>query len=143
MVVTMPLRLIGDEHNPSNVTIEMSGTIVWSAVGGFFEGVTFRRPKLSSGAIESIEMLRLEPRGKLDVFNSVFDNEGSRANAVTMVGPGVKGRWESVLVRHGEVGISLQIGSCLEIVKVRIFDDNGSAFTRNWLIHKIGSRRAW
>jgi hypothetical protein len=118
MDITIPLRIVGDEHNPSNVVIEMSGTIIWKAFGGFIEGVTFRRPKIASGVSESIEMLRIEATGKLDIIQSVFDNEGSRANTVSLLGPGKKGRWESVLVQHGEIGILLQHGSLFEMVKV-------------------------
>jgi hypothetical protein len=118
MDITIPLRIVGDEHNPSNVVIEMSGTIIWKAFGGFIEGVTFRRPKIASGVSEPIEMLRIESTGKLDMIQSVFDNEGSRANTASLLGPGKKGRWESVLVQHGEIGILLQHGSQLDMAKV-------------------------
>jgi hypothetical protein len=118
MDITLPLRIVGDEHNPSNVVIEMSGTIFWKAFGGFIEGVTFRRPKIAVGVTEPIEMLRVESTGKLDIIQSVFDNEGSKANTVSLLGPGRKSRWESVSVQHGEIGILLQHGSQLEMAKV-------------------------
>lgn len=114
----MPLRFIGDEDIPSNVIIEMSGTIVWRAGGGLFEGVTFRRPKMSSGERSSRELLRVERKGKLHMTQSVFDNEGSSGNVVTLFGPGNKGHWDNVSVQQGAFGISLQNGARLELLKV-------------------------
>jgi hypothetical protein len=120
MLVEVPLRFIGDEDNPSNVIVEMSGTIVWRTQGGFFEGVTFRRPKISSGELSSRELLRVESKGKLNMVQSVFDNEGSSGNVATLFGPGNKGRWERITVQHGAVGISMQHGARLELHQVRI-----------------------
>lgn len=117
MVVDIPIRLIGDEDSPANVVVEMSGTIVWRSCGGFFEGVTFRRSK-SSGGRSSRDMLRVESTGKMNIMHSVLDNEGSTGNVVSLVGPGNKGRWEFVSVKNGAVGISMQHGSRLELLKV-------------------------
>jgi len=116
--VDFPLRLVGDEHNPSNVVVEMSGTIKWRGKGGWCEGVTFRRPKLSSTESSPGELLRIEGMGQVDIFQSVFDNEGSEDSVVTVAGVGAKGRWESVLVKGGAVGIDIEEEASLELVDV-------------------------
>ena len=118
LVVGFPVRLIGDEHNPSNVVVETSGTIVWQAGGGFIEGITFRRPKLSSGEASCDELLRVEGRGRLGMVQSVFDNDGSSGDVVKLTGEGLKGRWESCLFQNGMRGITLCEKSRLEITQV-------------------------
>jgi hypothetical protein len=128
MIVDIPLRIIGDEDNPSNVVIEISGTIIWRAGGGFFEGITFRRPKISSGQRLVKELLRVEEKGKLNVIQSVFDNEGSSGDVVMLFGPENIGRWENIFAQHGAVGISLQHGAQLELFEVRRTGD----LTSNW-----------
>lgn len=120
LLMDIPLRLIGDEHNPSNVVVEVSGSIVWRAQSGFVEGVTFRRPKLSSDDSESIELLSVVGSGSVDIVQSVFDNQGSQANVVVARGIGRKGKWESCLFQNGGRGIALQEKAHLEIHKVRI-----------------------
>ena len=119
IVVHIPLKLVGDENNPSNVTIEMSGSLTWRASGGIIEGVTFRRPKLSSEKVLDRFMLVLEEGAKLRVMNSVLDNEGSLGNVATLYGPGNKGAWISVLIQHGEVGMSLKNGAVVKLNQVR------------------------
>lgn len=119
MLVEIPLRIIGDEDNLSNVIVEMSGTIIWRAGGGFFEGITFRRPKISSSERPVRELLRVEEMGKLNVIQSMFDNEGSSGDVVMLFGPGYKGRWVNISVQHGSVGICLRNGAQLELLEVR------------------------
>ena len=97
----------------------MSGTIVWRGEGGFIEGVTFRRPKLSSGGPAPAELLRMENKGKVDMVQSVFDNEGSSGDVIRLSGEGRKGLWESCLFQHGIRGISLQERAQLDITQVR------------------------
>jgi len=118
LLVDHPVRLIGDEHSPSNVVVEMSGTIVWRAAGGFIEGVTFRRPKLSSGDVPTDDLLRVENKGSLGMVQSVFDNEGSSGDVVKLSGEGLKGHWESCLFQNGIRGISLCEKARLEIAQV-------------------------
>lgn len=118
LVVDNPVRLIGDEHNPSNVVVETSGTIVWRAAGGFIEGVAFRRPKLSSGEVPTDDLLRIENKGRLGMVQSIFDNEGSSGDVVKLSGEGFKGRWESCLFQNGKSGISLCDMAQLEITQV-------------------------
>jgi hypothetical protein len=78
MIIDKPLRLVGDENNPANVVIEMSGSVQWTGKGGWIEGITFRRPKMSSGKeLPSFPMMEVRDSGKLDVIHSVFDNDGS------------------------------------------------------------------
>jgi hypothetical protein len=102
LAVDIPLRLTGDENNPSNVIIEMSGTLTWRGKGGWCEGVTFRRPKISSAEPTNRELLRIEKGGRLDVVHSVFNNEGCRGSVVTVTESGSKGRWENVIVKGGD-----------------------------------------
>ena len=123
LVIESPVRLIGDEHNPSNVVVEMSGTIVWRAGGGFIEGITFRRPKLSSGEAPRDELVRIENSGKLGMVQSVFDNEGSAGDVIKLAGGGLKGRWESCLFQNGICGITLRDKSRLDISQVSAMPD--------------------
>lgn len=101
IVVSVPLRFVGDEHSPSNVIIEMSGTLRWQSQGGWIEGITFRRPKISSGEPVSRELLRIEKGSRLDVVQSVFNNEGCGGRVVTAVEPSAKRLWKGVVVKGG------------------------------------------
>jgi hypothetical protein len=103
LVFDKPLKLIGDEHNPSNVIIEMSGSVKWTGHGGFIEGVTFRRPKITSGEIPSFPMFQIEGKGRVDVVHSVLDNEGSIGSVVVATGSGRKGDWNHVTIRNGGI----------------------------------------
>jgi len=98
----------------------MSGTIVWRAKGGFIEGVTLRRPKISAGDATTVELLRIEGKGKLNMVQSVLDNEGSSGDVVRLSGEGGKGRWESCLFQNGVRGILLHEKAELEITQVCI-----------------------
>ena len=102
LIVDIPLKFVGDENNPSNVTIEMGGSLTWRACGGCIEGVTFRRPKLSSDKSLDRPVLLVDEGAKLKLTNSVLDNEGSLGNVATLIGPGRKGTWTSVLIQHGD-----------------------------------------
>jgi hypothetical protein len=81
LVVKVPLKLVGDEHNPANVVLESSGTIVWAAGAGWIEGMTIRRPKLSGSAsasgnkIASLPIMRVEKEGRVQIHCSVLDNQ--------------------------------------------------------------------
>lgn len=96
-----PLRLIGDEHNAANVVIEMSGSVNWTGHGGFIEGVTFRRPKMTSAELPSFPMLQIGGQGRVDIVHSVLDNEGSMGSVVVASGTGRKGDWNDVTIRNG------------------------------------------
>jgi hypothetical protein len=118
MVVDWPLRFIGDESNPSNVIVEMSGTIKWRACSGFIEGLTFRRPKISSGEKAEQVLLLVEKNAKVNMVNVILDNEGSFGNVVTLIGPGNKGRWETVSIHNGMVGVLMQKGARIDLSRV-------------------------
>jgi hypothetical protein len=96
-----PIRLIGDEHNPANVVVEMSGSVEWSFNGGFIEGVTFRRPKMASADLQAFPMLKITGAGRVDIVRSVLDNEGSTGSVVVASGTGRKGKWDGVTLRNG------------------------------------------
>lgn len=115
-----PLKFVGDEKNPSNVTIEMNGSLTWHACGGFIEGLTFRRPKLSSDNVPDRPILIIQEGAKFRLTNSILDNEGSLGNVATLIGPGNKGTWESVVIQHGEAGMSLEAGAIVELSQVCI-----------------------
>ena len=102
IIVDKPLRFVGDENNPANVVIEMSGSVQWIANGGWIEGITFRRPKMSSGKdLPSSPMLDLTACGKIDMIHSVFDNDGSTGPVGHLTGSGNKGTWREVVFRNG------------------------------------------
>ena len=125
--INFPLKLVGDEHNAANVVIELSGTISWYGKGGWVEGITFRRPKISSGEGSSEDMLRVVDGGKLDMVHSVIDNTGSSgASAVAFEGAGSRGRWFGVTVSGGrDQGVKLDSGARLELLEVsnEVFSD--------------------
>lgn len=103
IAVNFPICMVGDEHNPTNVVIEMSGTIIWKAVGGWLEGIAFRRPTLTSGEEEPRELICIEEGCRLDVVHSIFDNEGSTGKKAAIVVKGNErgGHWEDVVVKNG------------------------------------------
>ncbi len=50
LIINHPLRIIGDEKDPSHVVVEISGSIHWEASCGYIEGVTLRKPRINSRA---------------------------------------------------------------------------------------------
>jgi len=117
-----PIKLVGDEHNPANVVLEMSGCVEWSGAGGFIEGVTFRRPKMTSTELVSFPMLKITGNGRVDMINSVLDNEGSTGSVAVASGSGFKGKWDRVTLRNGgRHGLELSgDGLSLELTKSTI-----------------------
>jgi hypothetical protein len=120
LIVDYPVKIVGDEGNPANVVVEVGGTIHWRAPGGWCEGVTFRRSKMASEESAKRDLFRLENNGKIDIINSVLDNEGSVGNAVYASGPGSKGRWENVVVKGSGSGVALDDEASLDLGKVQI-----------------------
>lgn len=117
MIIDKPLRFVGDENNPANVVIEMSGSVQWTAKGGWIEGITFRRPKMSSGKdLPTLPMVEVKECGKIDVIHSVFDNDGSTGPVGRLSGSGSKGMWREVVFRNGgSAGIHIDGGDKVEI----------------------------
>ena len=70
--VDVPLRIIGDEKDPNHVVVELSGTVIWKAIGGLIEGVTFRRPKISSTDLNEKSLMKLVPPGKHELVSSLI-----------------------------------------------------------------------
>lgn len=116
VIVDVPVRFVGDEHNPSNVVIEMGGSFIWKARGGYCEGITFRRPKLTSGEHLKKEILYLEPSSRVHIVESVLDNEGSKANVVSARGG--TGTWRNVVIRNGTGGLVLDQSSRFHLSEV-------------------------
>ena len=105
MIVSIPIRLIGDEHNPSHVVVEMSGSVLdWRARGGWMEGVTFRRPKLNAvGETMTKNLLTVCDEGRVDAYQCSFDNEGSQGKAIVVTGPCARGRFTGVTIQCGAI----------------------------------------
>jgi len=119
--VNVPIRLVGDENNPANVVVEMSGTVTWKAAGGWMEGVTFRRPQMSTGDPTSSPILSISGQGKIDMIQCVFDNTGgSTGPAVVISGPGNKGSWETTMIKGAAGGLVTIDGAVLNLTEVRI-----------------------
>lgn len=109
--------MVGDENNAANVVVEMSGSVQWAAKGGWIEGITFRRPKISSGKdLPSFPMVQLRECGKIDIIHSVFDNDGSTGPVGHLSGSGNKGTWREVVFRNGgSSGIYIDGGDRVEV----------------------------
>jgi hypothetical protein len=71
----MPLKIIGDEKDPSHVVIELSGRVNWEGSTGFLEGITFRRPRNNDDCDEKA-MLQLESGNSLSMTHVTL--EGAR-----------------------------------------------------------------
>jgi Right handed beta helix region len=128
MIVDKPLRILGDEENPSNVVIEMAGSIQWTGNGGWIEGITFRRPKLASGVVPSQPMLSVSGGGRVDIVHSIIDNDASTGSVVQLTGsPGErKGTWTDVIVRNGgSAGIDMDGGVLLDMTDASIRGNKG------------------
>lgn len=119
LIFDKQLKLVGDESNAANVVVEMSGSLEWQAKGGWIEGVTFRRPKISTGAPQSLPMLNMIGEAKMNMINCTFDNDGSSGSVITISGSGPKGSWNNVVVRNGgSNGIELDGEVTVELKKV-------------------------
>lgn len=123
IIVDFPLRIVGDEHDPSHVVIELSGSVKWLGGVGWIEGVTFRRPKISSGKKSCCEILRVEDGGKVDMIHCVMNNGDSQGDVAVIRGTGSNGRWEDVEVKGSGLkggGIVVAAKGKLELVEVRV-----------------------
>lgn len=127
LFVDKPIKIIGDEHEPAHVILELSGEIVWKSSGGWMEGVTIRRSSLAKTVSRHNEILKIDSYGRLDVFNCVFDNKGSLGNC-TSVGIGSRVRWEKAIISGGsEDGCGLHVAknATVELINVSIMDNDG------------------
>jgi len=78
--VKCPLRIIGDEKDPSHVVIEVTGSIHWDSSSGYVEGVTLRRPRISSIGGQNIpSLLNINNGGNITMTQCVVEgNSGSQ-----------------------------------------------------------------
>ena len=77
--INFPLRIIGDEKDPSHVVIEVSGSIYWNSSCGYIEGVTLRRPRISSSSHEVLDVLNVAENGQVTLNQCVIEaNVGSK-----------------------------------------------------------------
>ena len=79
LVIKIPLRLIGDEKDPTHVVIELSGNIAWKGCSGFMEGITFRRPRMGE-CTNGQEMLKIEG-GHLKFIHGIVEGAKEKATA--------------------------------------------------------------
>ena len=131
LIIEKPLRFVGDENNPSNVVIELGGTVVWSARGGHLEGITWRRPNIAS-VKQGCALLRISKGGRVDMIQTVLDNEGSNGIVVYASGPGNKGTWVNTVLQNGSVGLLLKQNSQINLTKVS--DASNSDFLESALL---------
>ena len=121
LTIDFPLRIVGDEKDPSHVIIELSGTVFWKAKHGWMEGVTLRRPKILSNDNSASDILRILDGGVFDMFHCVLDNEGHRGNVSVLKGLGTHAHWKNVTVRGDcsqGCGILLEDNSVIELENV-------------------------
>lgn len=116
LMVDKPLKFVGDENNPSNVVIEISGCLEWKAKGGWMEGITFRRPKISAPSEVPYPILNVTGIGRVDISNCVFNYDKCEGSVIMLSGNGSKGVWSAIHIRNGgshgveaEGNISLQL----------------------------------
>jgi len=79
--INFPLRIIGDEKDPSHVVIELSGTVAWNGDKGFVEGVTFRRPRMNLDEKKANELIRIGVGGRVEFAKCAV--EGTREKVAT------------------------------------------------------------
>lgn len=140
--INIPLRIIGDEKDPTHVTIELSGTVTLDGAKAWMEGVSIRRPRIASGEMKSQEVLRTVNGGRFDMFNCVLDNEGCSGDVAVVSGINSNGRWAQVEICGGEkksCGLKVEEGASLALKKCRITHNHGSAV----LVQKNASLSLW
>jgi len=105
-MVNVPLRIIGDEKDPSHVVIELSGRVNWKGSSGFMEGITFRRPRINDDTDEKA-MLQLESGSKLSMAHVVL--EGAREKPSDIIQEKITGSGISV---QGRLKMSKVSSTC-------------------------------
>jgi len=116
IVIRHPLKLIGDDHNQSNVVVELSGSFKWKARSGYCEGITLRRPKLASQSAPHKSVLILSTKSKLNMCACTLDQNGTSADVAIAGGSGL---WERVILCGGRNGLVLVGSSRLTLESVR------------------------
>mmetsp|Transcript_30733 Transcript_30733/g.73749 ORF Transcript_30733/g.73749 Transcript_30733/m.73749 type:complete len:691 (+) Transcript_30733:4144-6216(+) len=118
LVVDKPLKFVGDENNPSNVVVEISGSFEWKAKGGWMEGITFRRPKISASSKVPYPILNVTGIGRVDISNCVFDNSMYEGSVAMLSGSGSKGSWSAIHIRNGgSHGVEMEGNISLDLKK--------------------------
>lgn len=121
LAIEKPLKFVGDENNPSNVVIEISGSLEWKAMGGRMEGITFCRPKISASSVAPSPILKVTGIGRVDLGNCVFENNMYEESVTKLSGTGSKGCWSGILIRNGGWhGIEMEGSISLLLKKVSL-----------------------
>ena len=140
--IDIPLRIIGDEKDPTHVTIELSGTVTLDGANAWMEGVSIRRPRIASGEMKSQEVLRTVNGGRFDMFNCVLDNDGCAGDVAVVSGANSKGRWAQVEVcgcEKNSCGLKVEEGASLGLKKCRITHNHGTGV----LVQRSASLSLW
>jgi hypothetical protein len=82
LVINCPLRIIGDEKDPSHVVIEVSGSIDWNSPSGYIEGITLRRPRISSGGQDVPDVMNILSGAKLTMAQCIIQGNISTKELV-------------------------------------------------------------
>lgn len=110
-----------------------------------------RRPKLVTGNTPMNDLLRLDHDGRLDIWQCIFDNNGSIGNCVSVAGAaGGGGMWERLSV-HGASencsGILVGQSSKLHLIDVSslylIYIHSSTVFHSFFLVQHIFQCRCW
>ena len=127
LLVDKPLRLIGDEHNCTNVVIELTGKIEWIGRCGWMEGITIRRPHIVSAKSSEKDLmakgivLDIHPGIKFDLTHCMINNSGGANSAVKLRGQN-KIRWNDVKIIEAE-GSGIEItGNSSNILLKQVSD---------------------
>ena len=93
-------------------------SMLWGARGGYFEGVTFRRPKLTSDPQAKNEMLVVEGGAKLAATESVFDSQSSSGYVARVIAASFT--CTKVSLVGGDGGLFANTGGFVELSEVRL-----------------------
>mmetsp|Transcript_24167 Transcript_24167/g.54927 ORF Transcript_24167/g.54927 Transcript_24167/m.54927 type:complete len:676 (+) Transcript_24167:647-2674(+) len=121
LAIDFPLRIVGDERDPTNVVLELSGSVEWRGGGGWIEGVTFRRPRVSILDQSSIFLLK---NGSCNIVHSIMNNAGSMGtvlkchrSTLKMLDVTLRGEGST---RVSSCGVDIEDHSNLTLTKCRI-----------------------
>ena len=131
LIVDKPVKIVGDEHEPAHVVVELSGEIRWKA-SGWMEGITVRRSKMATGAPSKSDILRILPNGHLDMFRCVLDNTGSVGNCIS-VSSNASGQWERTLISgcsRDHSGLVVENNARVELTECHFAENDGIDITR-------------
>jgi len=127
--IDVPLRIVGDERDPTNVVLELSGCIKWKGKAGWIEGVTLQRPRVSSNDKNLIFQFE---NGSCNIVHSIMNNTGSMGtilkchhSCIQMLNVTLRGEGKNNAGIFS-YGIDMDDGSKLQLNKCRINSNSSS-----------------